>query len=258
MILKFINRNEELEFLEERYRRKNFEFFVIYGRRRVGKTELIKNFLKDKKNIYFLSDKSGTERNVERFKKKIAEYFNEPVIATNDIEEVFSYFVERIDEKVVIVFDEFSYLLEKDDAISSIFQVICDELLKGKNIFLILCGSSISMMESEALSSKSPLYGRKTGHIKLIPIRFRYFKDFFPNNKIEKNIEFYAILDGIPFYLEKFSDKKSVFENIKEQILDKKGGLYEEVEFLLKEELREPDIRQYLQQLPTERQRLLI
>jgi len=242
MILNFINRNEELEFLKERYKRKNFEFFVVYGRRRVGKTELIKNFLKDKKAIYFLCDKSGTVRNIERFKKKIAEYLNEPIIASNDIEEVFSYFVKKIDERVILVFDEFSYLLEKDDAIPSIFQVICDELLKGKNIFLILCGSSISMMESGVLSSKSPLYGRKTGHIKLFPVRFKYFKDFFPDNPIEKNIEFYSILEGVPFYLEKFSDKKSVFDNVKEQILDKRGGLYEEVEFLLREELREPDV----------------
>jgi len=242
MIRQFIDRNEELGFLEERYKNKNFEFFVIYGRRRVGKTELIKNFLKDKSHLYFLCDKSGTERNAERFKKKAAEYLNEPIIETNDFEEIFSYFAKKISKRTIVVFDEFSYLIEKDDAIPSVFQVICDEFLKNSKVMLVLCGSSISMMEKGVLSHKSPLYGRKTGHIKVAPINFRYFSDFFPSNSIEKNIEFYAILDGVPFYMEKFSDKKSVFENVLEQILDKRGGLYEEIDFLLREELREPDV----------------
>ena len=203
---------------------------------------MIKNFLKDKKSIYFLCDKSGTARNMERFKKKIFEYYNEPIIASDDIEEIFSYIAKKIKEKIVLVFDEFSYLIEKDDSIPSIFQVICDELFKDKNILLILCGSSISMMEHGILSSKSPLYGRKTAHIKLVPIRFKYFNDFFPKNNIEENIEFYAVLDSIPFYLEKFSDEKSIFDNVGEQIFDKMGNLYEEIDFLLREELREPDV----------------
>ncbi|MEK6951842.1 MAG: ATP-binding protein [Nanoarchaeota archaeon] len=242
MIQKFVNRKEELNFLEERYKNKNFEFFVIYGRRRVGKTELIKTFLKGKEHIYFLCDKSGTERNARRFKKSIAEFLKEPIIESNDLEEIFSYLTEKVKDKIIIVFDEFSYLTEKDSAISSVFQVICDEILKKKNIFLILCGSSISMMEEGVLSQKSPLYGRKTAHIKLLPIKFKYFKEFFPLNEIEKNIEFYSILDGIPFYLEKFNDKKSLPRNINEQMLIKKGQFYEEIDFLLKEELREPDI----------------
>ena len=242
MIQKFVNRTEELSFLEERYKNKNFEFFVIYGRRRVGKTELIKNFLKDKEHIYFLCDKSGTERNVQRFKKSIAEFLKEPIIESNDLEEIFSYLAKKIKNKIIIVLDEFSYLTEKDSAISSVFQVICDEILKKENIFLILCGSSISMMEEGVLSYKSPLYGRKTAHIKLLPIKFKHFKEFFPSNEIEKNIEFYAILDGIPFYLEKFNDKISLLKNIDEQMLSKKGQFYEEIDFLLREELREPDV----------------
>lgn len=241
MILKFIDRREELRFLEERYKTKNFEFFVIYGRRRVGKTELIKHFLKDKPHLYLLCDKSGLDRNIIRFKKKIAEYFEEPSIATNNLEEIFSYLIKK-EKGLIIVFDEFSYLVEKDSATPSMFQVVVDEVLKNTNIFLILCGSSISMMEEGVLSYKSPLYGRKTAHIRISPVSFNYFYDFFPLNNMEKNIEFYAVLGGVPFYLEKFSDKKSSLENIREQISDKKGKLYEEIDFLLKEELREPDV----------------
>ena len=140
------------------------------------------------------------------------------------------------------MFDEFSYLVEKDDAVPSQFQVVVDNILNKTNVFLILCGSSISMMEKGVLSQKSALYGRKTAHIKLEEIPFYSFYDFFPSNNIEKNIEYYAVLGGVPFYMERFSDRKNTFYNINEQILDKTGHLYEEIDFLLKEELREPDV----------------
>ena len=215
MSLKFVDRKEELAFLEKRYQKKGFEFFVIYGRRRIGKTELIKQFLKDKNYIYLVCDKAGTERNISRFKRKIAEYFNEPIIETNDLEEIFSYLIKRIENNnIVVVFDEFSYLVEKDDAVPSQFQVVVDNILNKTNVFLILCGSSISMMEKGVLSHKSALYGRKTAHIKLGEIPFYSFYDFFPSNNIEKNIEYYAVLGGVPFYMEKFSDKKNTFHNI--------------------------------------------
>lgn len=241
MILKFVDREQEIAFLEERYRSKNFEFFVIYGRRRVGKTELIKTFLKNKPHIYFLCDKSGTEKNIIRFKKKVAEFFGEPIIATNDLAEIFSYIVKK-QKKLIIVFDEFSYLVEKDAAVPSLFQVVVDEVLKDSDMFLILCGSSISMMEKGVLSYKSALYGRKTAHLKVAPLPFGSFYEFFPLNNTEKNIEFYSFLGGVPFYLTKFSDKKSSLSNVKDEIFNKRGKLYEEVDFLLKEELREPDV----------------
>ncbi len=241
MKLNFIDREQELEFLESRYKNGNFEFIVIYGKRRVGKTELIKKFLAGKKHIYFLCDKSGTERNFMRFKNKVAEYLNEPTIETNDPEEVFKNLATKSKEKSVIVFDEFSYLVEKDSSIPSIFQVVIDEILKDTNNMLILCGSSISMMEKGTLSYKSPLYGRKSGHWKVLPMKFKEIGEFFPKNDNRKNIEFWSVLGGIPLYLEYFSDEESVFENIYKQIMNKEGRLYEEIDFILKEELREPD-----------------
>jgi AAA+ ATPase superfamily predicted ATPase len=173
----------------------------------------------------------------------VAEHFNEPVIETNDLEQIFSHLVNRLkNKKFIVVLDEFSYLVEKDSAIPSIFQVIVDGLLGQTNVFLILCGSSVSMMEIGVLSKKSALYGRKTAHIELGQLDLRAFHDFFPNNNIERNIEFYSVLGGVPFYLEKFSDEQNTFKNIKEQIFSKSGRLYEEIDFLLREELREPDV----------------
>lgn len=237
----FINRKDEMDFLEERYNKPGFDFFVIYGRRRIGKTELIKNFIKKKPHIYMLCNKGGTAANVLRFKQEVAKFLHEPVIASENLDEIFSYLVPKAKEKLVVVLDEFSYLVEKDDSIPSLFQAVIDEVLKEKNVMVIICGSSISMMES-LLGYKNPLYGRKTGHIKLDFLKFRYFKDFFPRNDIEENIRTYAILGGVPFYLDKFDPGISALENAKKEILSKKGRLYEEVDFLLREEMREPDV----------------
>jgi hypothetical protein len=239
----FIDRKEELAFLQERYAKNGFEFFVIYGRRRIGKTELIKQFITDKPHLYFLCDKGGIERNMHRFKRKIAEHLNEPPLETDQLEDLLSYLTKKIhNTRLVLVFDEFSYLVEKDTTVPSLFQLVVDEILKDTNIFLILCGSNISMMEKGVLSAKSALYGRKTAHVKVDSLPFTSFHDFFPSNSLEKNIEFYATLGAVPFYLEKFTDRKTTFDNIREHLFDKKGKLYEEIDFLLKEELREPDV----------------
>lgn len=240
-MFRFINRNDEFDLLEERYNKPGFDFFVIYGRRRIGKTELIKNFIKNKPHIYMLCNKGGTAANILRFKQEVAKFLHEPVIASDNLEEIFSYLVPKAKEKLVVVLDEFSYLVEKDDSVSSLFQAVIDEVLKDKNVIFIICGSSISMMES-LLGYKNPLYGRKTGHIKLDFLKFRYFKDFFPRSDIEETIRTYAILGGVPFYLDKFDPGISALENAKKEILSKKGRLYEEVDFLLREEMREPDV----------------
>ncbi len=241
MFRKFVNRKFELDFLSERWRSNRFEFIVIYGRRRIGKTEIIKQFIRDKPRIYFLCDKKGTEENIKRFKKTAALYLNEPEIVSNDLEEIFKWLIKRVKKRFVVVFDEFSYLVEKDSAVPSVFQRVIDEVLRHTKIFLILCGSSLSMMERGVLSYKSPLYGRKTGHLKIERLPFSSYFEFYPKNDFEKNVEFYSISGGIPFYMEKFSDGKSTLENVRTEIVSRTGRLYEEVDFLLKEELREPD-----------------
>lgn len=237
----FINRKEELSFLQRRYEGRQFEFIIVYGRRRIGKTELIKEFVKSKPHMYFLCNRTGTSANILRFRKETAKFLSEPEIASEDIGEIFSHIASKAKGRSIIVFDEFSYLVEKDDAIPSLFQGIIDEVLRDKNIMLILCGSSISMME-RLLGYKNPLYGRKTGHMKIDFLNFRHYREFFPGNSIEENIRIYAILGGVPFYIEKFDKKKSALDNAKDEILSKQGRLYEEADFLLKEEFREPDV----------------
>lgn len=238
---RFINRKKELEFLGRAYPSRERQLIVIYGRRRAGKTFLITFFAKGKPHIYFLADKRGTESNVRRFAEKCGEYFKEPPPAAEDFAGVFKYLKNRIGEKPFIVaIDEFSYLVEKDSAIPSVFQRAWDEELAAAGICLILCGSSISMMEEGVLSHKSPLYGRRTGHWKVLPMRFRDAMKFFPGAGIEKSIELYSVFGGIPSYLAKADPEKSIEENMGERILKKGSPLYEEPEMLMREELRDP------------------
>lgn len=243
MSIKFIDREHELGFLEEAYKGKRPQFIVIYGKRRVGKTELIKQFFRNKPHIYFLADKRPKESTIIEFSSRVMEFFGDKALAkagfTNWID-LFGYVKEKVGERrVVLVIDEFPYLVEVDKAIPSLFQKLWDEYLAETNMFLILCGSSISMMEREVLAYRSPMYGRRTGQIKLDPLPFKEVVKFFPGIALKKIVEFYSVLGGVPAYLLNFSPEKDVFRNVEEEVFEKGKPLYEEVEFILREELRE-------------------
>ena len=238
MEIKFINREDELTFLEDIYSQKGMKVIILYGRRRVGKTEIIKTFLKGKDSLYFLADKRGTELNAQRFAREAAQYFQDVPPDVHNFDDVFIYIVKRRPSLVVAI-DEFSYLVERDETIPSVFQLIVDEVLKG-DYLLVLCGSSISMMEKDTLSYRSPLYGRRTGQWLVNPLKFGDVLKFFSHYTFSQVIEAFSVVGNIPAYIIKLDDSKSVFENIQEKILKKGTFLYEEVEFLLRGELRDP------------------
>jgi hypothetical protein len=235
----FIDREKELRLLEDRYKRRKPEFLIIYGRRRVGKTELIKQFYKNKPHIYYLCSKESDKIQIEKIARRVADYHKErpPVIDT--WEDLFSYISEKLTAQLILVIDEFPYLVEKNKAIPSLFQIAWDEYFKKKKLFLILCGSSVSMME-RLLGYKSPLYGRRTGQIELRPLALWDVFKFFPNYSVKQKIEAYAVLGDMPMYLLEFDDNKDIFTNIKEKILKMDAILYKEPLFLLREELRDP------------------
>ncbi len=239
----FVDREEEISFLEQRFNSNSPEFIILYGRRRVGKTEIIKQFIKDKNSIYFLADRRPEIDNIKEMQKNMAEFLGDSLFEKaefRDYIELFKEFAERVgDKRIIFAIDEFPYLMEGNKAITSIFQKIWDEYLAKTKIFLIICGSSISMMES-LMGYKNPIYGRRTGQWKVELLGFRNAKRFFPRYNIDNQIRVFSILDGIPLYLLQFDDRKELMENIKEKILSKGSFLYIEPEFLLKEELREP------------------
>nr|WP_314656537.1 ATP-binding protein [uncultured Fusobacterium sp.] len=240
--MNFINREKELESLNKEYKKKN-SFVVLYGRRRVGKTTLIKEFIKDKKVFYFFADKQNENLQIERFKNQISERFKNEFLKKIEIKEwdtLFDYLLTKTqNEKFVLVIDEFQYLCMINKNFSSIFQRIYDKKLKDKNIMIILCGSLISMIYSETLAYESPLYGRRTAQIKLQPIKFKYYNKFFKNKSIQDLIELYSITGGIPKYILSLDRDKSALYNIENNILDKNNYLYSEPKFLLQEEVND-------------------
>ncbi len=236
----FVNRVVELDFLNKIYKKNGKQLIIIYGRRRVGKTELINHFCINKKSVYFLADKRGTLSNARRFAKLCAEHFKDVEPQVNNFDDAFSYIKKRLGkEKTVITIDEFSYLVEKDQSISSVFQLVFDEILKETNIVLILCGSSISMMYKGTLSYESPLYGRRTGEWLLKKMSFKEISNFFQKDSFEEKVRKYAVVGGIPAYAKHFLEKKTI-EEIELTVLKKGEVLYNEPEILLKEELRDP------------------
>ncbi len=241
MLLNFVNRGVELKALEGRHLSGAPEFFIIYGRRRVGKTELVKRFVSGKSHFYFLAKQQPIGLEIERFREKFAEKFNVHMEKTEDLERVFRQILDKVDPntKFVLVIDEFPYWVSKHGSIISEFQYLWDELLRHRNVFLILAGSSVSVMEHEVLAQKSPLYGRRTGQIRVEPLKLKYLQDFLPKYDAEDLFKAYGAVGGFPFYLKEFRDDLSFSGNVRNTFFNKSSLLYEEAEILLREELRE-------------------
>ncbi len=237
----FVDRRKELEFLDSKYKEKGFEFVILSGRRRTGKSRLLKEFVKNKENIFLLCEERRWQYNLSKFNKAVGEYFGIPKPNFNSFSDCFEFIVKqgREREKLVVVIDEFSYLIRRSDIIAE-FQAIVDDILSEKEIMLILSGSAVSMMKKRVLGYKSPLYGRSTGQIFLQPLRFRDLREWFPKAKIEDLVKIYAVCDGIPKYLEFFS-ANDVEEEIRRNLFNPESFLFREPKLILEEELREPE-----------------
>ena len=244
MLQLFADREQELQFLEQHYKTETAELIIIYGRRRVGKTELALQFSKNKPHLYFLADRRPETEVIQELKQRMSLYLkNESFakLAIKDWIELFQEFTKwNKTQHTIIIIDEFPTLIEADHAIPSIFQKIWDQNLKNTNTMLILLGSSVATMETQVLNYKSPLYGRRTAQWKLNPLKIFHLKPFFPKYNPETLIYVYACIGGVPAYLQKFSPQLSFWQNVEQKILTKGEFLYEEAEFLLREELREP------------------
>ena len=240
--MKFLGREKEILGLEKEYARDG-GFVVIYGRRRIGKTTLIKQFIKSKTAFYFLATKEVESQSMKRFAGVIARTTGNSVMqkaAFSDWLDLFQAVADyKPNEKKVLVIDEFPYLVKVNDSFPSILQNAWDEILKDSNVMLILCGSLISMMKKHALSYESPLYGRRTAQMRIAPLPFT---TVYENQKLsfEEAAEQYSITGGVPKYMEFFSDGQPLYEQIKENVLSKNGFLYEEPNFLLTDEVQVP------------------
>ena len=239
----FVGRTKELASLEKLYHKGNFQFAVIYGRRRVGKTTLINEFCKGKKTVYFTSVETTAKENLGVLSARVLE-----VLAPDAPRNPFASFGDALDyvfafarnERIILAIDEYPYLAESDRAVSSILQAAIDKYQSDSKLFLILCGSSMSFMENQVLGYKSPLYGRRTSQYKILP--FDYFESagmLFGFNDIDK-ITLYGITGGIPDYISRVDNNLLLRENVRDLFFDPSGRLFEEPSNLLKQELRSP------------------
>lgn len=234
----FINREKELSFLQEAFNSDRAEFIVIYGRRRIGKTELIKKGIQGKKAGYLFVEQALEKENLESFRNTISQTLNNPLIRKGDFtwEELFELIVNE--EKLIIVFDEFPNLISENKALLSKFQKIWDELLKNTTVKLIFCGSSISMMENYLLNYKSPLYGRRTGQLLVKPLKAMHIIEFGANT-FEEAVEIFGITDGIPEYIKEVCYRLKHNEKL-DEVFQPNKSLFSEAEILIKSELRDP------------------
>lgn len=239
----FVGRAEELRFLEDRYTTSDGQLVVLYGRRRVGKTETLRQFCKGKPHVFYACTESPDEQQLTAFSERLlqkglpaAQYikrFSDWGQALGSISELPG------DEKKLLVIDEFPYMVKGNSAIPSILQNLWDEKLKNENVMIVLCGSAMSFIEKEVLAEKNPLYGRATGILKMNEMGFYDAIQFVPDYSPLDKIATYAVLGGIPHYLKQFDDSLSLGENIQRNILSRGSILYSEVEFLMRQELRE-------------------
>ena len=240
---KFVNRSKELEALEKQYAATGSALVVVYGRRRVGKTALIAEFLKrHSDSLYFLATEESEAQNLNYFKAQVAEFTGNELLTTAAVDwlTVFKTLLEhKTKTKKIIVFDEFQYIGQSNSAFPSVMQKIWDMLLKDANIMLILCGSLVSLMKSQTLDYSSPLYGRRTGQIRLKQIPFAHYHEFFEGRTNNELLPFYAVTGGVPKYIETFRGYTDIYEAIEENVLNSQSFLYEEPFFLLQKEVSE-------------------
>jgi AAA+ ATPase superfamily predicted ATPase len=236
----FYDRHDELDALEAAFESPGSDFFVVYGRRRVGKTALLKEFCTERPHVYFLAAQEAEARQREKFVEQVAGHFDDRVPRVEGWDEAFDYLGEKVaEERIVVAIDEFPYLIDENDSLPSYVQSFADERLAGTDSMLVLCGSSVGTMESDVLGHESPLYGRRTGQIDLAPFSFRQARHAISYD-IEAAIESYAVTGGTPMYLTLFDYTRPLAANVRSEVLSPTALLYTEPEFLLRTELRKP------------------
>ena len=235
----FVNREAELAQLNSCYESTDAEFIVLYGRRRLGKSELVRQSIADRDDaVYYQAIESTPENQLEQFVDAATSRFP----SLDKLRQDWETLLEALgDQDAIVIIDEFPFLIEADDSLPSRLQRVWDIHLQDTSMTLVLVGSSISVMEEKVLAGGSPLYGRRTATIDLQPLAVNDVNSFFPQYDAETAVKTWAIYGGTPFYLQTINPEQSLGENVQQSILSEQGLLYSEPEFLLRTELRQPN-----------------
>jgi len=240
----FVNRERELNLLEQCYRSDRAELFVLYGRRRVGKTELLRAFCQGKRHLFYVADLGTEAASLAEFTRQISSFAFGRADSLSPFaswDAAFEFLASQaITERLVVVVDEFTYLIDANSAIPSVLQRLWDTHLQSTRLMLVLCGSYVGLMEQHVLAYRAPLYGRRTAQWQLHPLTFWDAALLLPGYSDEDLVRAYGVLGGIPAYLQQFDPSRSLSANIAEHILAQGHFLHDEPRFLLLQELRDP------------------
>lgn len=241
---RFVDRVEELRSLEQLHAAEGGQLLVLYGRRRVGKTELLRVFCRDKAHVYFQAAQVTDRDNLSQFLREAAHATGDALLAEASFgswEPPLEHLARGARSKrLVVVLDEFPYLCESNKALPSLLQRFWDQHGARSRLVLILCGSSVSFMAEGVLSERSPLFGRRTAQRELLPLGYRESAEFVAEYSLPDKLRVYGILGGMPMYLAQLDERLSLAENVRRHVLQPQALLYEEPRHLLRGELRDP------------------
>lgn len=239
----FVGRREELESLETAYQKGSFQFAVVYGRRRVGKTSMLRVFTQRKPHvIFFTGQQTVASENLALLSREILGDSAAGAAFPSIQVALESVFEHAKTERIVLIIDEYPYLAESDPGVSSCLQTLIDRHKDKSNLFLVLCGSSMSFMEHQVLGHQSPLYGRRTMQLRIDPFVVFDVAQMLPDAPIERIIELYSVVGGMPLYLSQLDSTRSTQWNLEHALLRQDAFLYAEPQNYLLQEVRSPAI----------------
>lgn len=239
----FVGRMEELNALEDLYAKNDFQMLVLYGRRRVGKTALLEEFCKKKRALFFSAQLQSDGDNLKDFSREVALFFGLPASTPPFASwlDAFNFMAQKaINDPFVFVFDELPYAVRTNPALPSTLQVAIDRGFKKTQCLMVLCGSNQGFMENEVLGEKSPLYGRRTAQLRLLPFDYLDAARMLPDCPVQERISYYASLGGTPYYLAGVDPDLTYQQNMARLFFSRTGLMFDEPSMLLRQELREP------------------
>lgn len=240
----FVGREEQLRTFEDMYESEHFEFVVLYGQRRIGKTTLLGEFIRNKEAIFFTAKEANDVMNLQEFTETVVEYFGlANGVSFTTWQGAFEFIAKQSgDRKTIVIFDEYPYAAMANKSLNSMLQIAIDRTLKNTKVKLVLSGSHVSFMEKDVMGNKSPLYGRRTKALQLKAFDYCETGLMLSGYSNLDKMRFYGVLGGVPYYLSLVNPNLSFERNLIEMFFKVDGKLYDEPNFLMKEEFREPAI----------------
>jgi hypothetical protein len=244
VVTRFIDRDADLAVLEAAWQRSEAQLLVVLGRRRIGKTALLRHFAGRYPIVHYVATRLPEAQQLAELGEAIGGALGDPLLSENgfrDWRQVFALLASGR-QRLALILDEFPYLVEANPALPSLLQRAWDETLAAGHAWLVLCGSSVAMMERDTLDARAPLFGRRTGQLRLSPLPFDAVRQFVPTYGFEDAVRTHAVFGGIPHYLRLLDSSRSLTMNIRDAVLGAGAPLRDEVEFLLRQELVETRI----------------